>query len=78
MFVQVAKETEIHEAAKLELFERQNVAGASDHAMDQIKAAAKQSAEDLRAPSHGAVSGFSVKVNEKRAKETKVCFTRLH
>jgi hypothetical protein len=68
----VAKEAEIQEAARLALFERRNVAGASDHTTDQIQAAAKQSAEDLRAPSYSHVSEFSVKVNEKRARETKV------
>lgn len=75
--MQASKEAQIEEAARLELFDRQNVAGASDHTSDQIKELAKQSHEDLRAPTNGHVSGFSVKVNEKRAKETKACFPRF-
>lgn len=68
----MSKAAQIEEAAKLELFERQNIAGASDRATEQAKAAVEQSKEELRAPSQGEASGFTVKVNEKRAKETKV------
>lgn len=76
--MQESQEAQIQEAAKVELFERRNIAGASDHTTDQIKASAVQDAADLRAPSQGQVSGFSVKMNEKRAKDTKVFFQRLH
>jgi hypothetical protein len=70
--LQSSKEAQIHEQAKLELFERQNVAGASDRTTDALAAQANESAAQLKAPSQMEASTFSIKVNENRAKDTKV------
>lgn len=58
----------------MDIFERQNVTGASDRTTDAISMEAHGKAEALSQPNVEA-SGFSIQANAKRAKESKVIST---
>lgn len=70
--MQSAKQAQIQEQAKMDIFERQNVTVASDHTTGAISLEAHGRAEALKGQQNIEASGFSIQANAKRAKESKV------
>lgn len=75
--MQGVRQAQVHEQAKIDIFERQNVTGASERTTDVMAKEAQGHAEALKRRQDVEASGFSIQANAKRAKESKVCILSL-
>eukprot|EP00892_Ulva_mutabilis_P012112 jgi/Ulvmu1/9273/UM050_0022.1 len=66
-----ARQRQIQEQAKLEIFERQNVTSASDRTTDALARQAQSQTDALKSRQDAEASAFSIQANAKRAKEAK-------